>query len=155
MKTDVYTPAELPPEALAHWRSLQQAHPTFAGPCFHPRLFASLSEFMPGIRIAVATHDSGARGYMPFLQLDRERIARPIPACDYQGIVADPAVRWDVREILRGLKLLAWDLETLACATSILPQAALRDPARRASCWRAATTGTWITRGQPERAGAT
>ena len=67
------------------------------------------------------THDSGAQGFLPFVQTGGERIARPVPACDYQGIVADPEVEWDMQEILRNLNLVAWDFETLIHVASTHP----------------------------------
>ena len=120
MRAEVFAPAEFSADLQTEWRTTQKSCPPLAGPCFHPSLFLAVAEHVPGIKIAVLTRNSGERAFWPFLQIGGERIARPVPACDYGGIVA-AVEQWDVREILRELNLTTWEFENLISISGARP----------------------------------
>jgi|CXWL01.1.fsa_nt_gi CelD/BcsL family acetyltransferase involved in cellulose biosynthesis len=132
MRIETFSAVDMPSELLARWRDAQQANPAFAGPCFHPLLFQSVAQHVPGVRVAVLTKDSGSGAFLPYLQVPGERIARPVPACDYQGIVAREGESWDMRKILRRLGLLAWEFDNLLPTTGAFqPDFAIRARSQR------------------------
>jgi CelD/BcsL family acetyltransferase involved in cellulose biosynthesis len=56
---------------------------------------------------------------LPFAKDDKNKLALPVPLCDYQAIVGPAGQRWDLDAILAELGLVAWDFEYLVGLESL------------------------------------
>ena len=111
----------LPLELQKDWRRLQLAEPRLAGPCFHPLLYQSIAEHVPGVMVAVRITASGRHAFWPHLQTDGGRTARPVPACDYQSAIAATDEQWDVCGSLRRMNLKRWYFDNLLAFAGAQP----------------------------------
>jgi CelD/BcsL family acetyltransferase involved in cellulose biosynthesis len=120
MKITLLPIHELSDDLCQRWVSVQEANPALAGPCFRPELFLAVGAFHPGVFVAVASDDTGPVGFLPLLRSSRWPVAKRVPMCDYLAIIGPPDRRWDVRGLLRGAGLRAWDVASLVGAESYL-----------------------------------
>lgn len=102
------------------WAGIQLLNPALAGPCFSPELYAAVGRSCPDVHVAIIHDEKKPVGFLPFLKDRRSGIAKPVPLCDYQAIIAPEGLRLDAERILKEAGLRAWDFEHLVGFENII-----------------------------------
>jgi CelD/BcsL family acetyltransferase involved in cellulose biosynthesis len=93
---------------------MQRATPSLANPFLSPEFAVAVSRFRPGAQVAVLTEGQSITGFFPF---ERRRLSVGLPVCGWltpcQGLIHEPGMEWDPRELLRGCRLSAWRFDNL------------------------------------------
>jgi len=113
-------------DMLQSWLDMQISNPDFAGPCFHPELFVAIGKYCPDTYVSIIKRGNEPVGYLPFAKDRRLAVARPVPICDYQFIMGSRSERWDIKMILNGAGLVAWDFDHLAGSLNINSEGLLK-----------------------------
>ena len=98
------------------WSAIQSATPELESPFFRPEFTQAISEVTGNVFVGVI-HDSSGRpaGFFPF-QLECPGYGKSLEMCDYQGLIAPPVLKWDVRALIRKCGLKVWEFEHLCTA---------------------------------------
>ena len=105
MKIDVVRPSQLTTGAIARWAALQAADPAldspFLSPCWPRALDAAQGPQTPdrGIRVAVLGGLADPRGFMAARVGAFTAMPAGAPMCDYPGLVAEPGLAVEPRQI--------------------------------------------------------
>lgn len=109
MKIDVVRPWELTAVAVERWMALQAADPALESPFLSPhwpRAVARAQGPTPGdrgLRVAVLGGLDAPKGFLAAKVGPSTAMPAGAPMCDYQGLVAEPGLEIDPREIVRAL----------------------------------------------------
>jgi len=114
VRVSLIRPSELGPAEIAAWQFMQQATPSLANPFLSPEFVLAVGRFRPGAQVAVLTEGQSITGFFPF---ERRRLSVGVPVCGWltpcQGLIHEPGMQWDPRELLRGCRLSAWRFDNL------------------------------------------
>lgn len=115
MHTTVIPIKELSQKMQEKWREIQAANINLSGPCFAPELFLAVGKYLPNVYVAILSENNKVLGFLPFFKEKNKllSIAKPIFLCDYQIIIGPASYKWDVKAILKGAGLDAWDFKHL------------------------------------------
>ncbi len=106
---DALPPSCLPTEDAAAWRAIQAADPALGSPFLSPDWALAVERAQggerSGVRVLRIEAEDGAKGF--FSVRRRGAVAMPTgaPMCDYQGLVAEPGLVVEAREILEALQV--------------------------------------------------
>ncbi|MDO8296462.1 MAG: GNAT family N-acetyltransferase [Caulobacter sp.] len=103
MKIDVVRPWELSDTAVARWSALQAADPGLESPFLSPHWARSVARAQgpdSGLRVAVLGGLDNPRGFMAARVGAFTAMPPGAPMCDYQGLVAEPGLTVDPRQIV-------------------------------------------------------
>jgi CelD/BcsL family acetyltransferase involved in cellulose biosynthesis len=116
MKIEVLKPQELSAGHLATWARLQ-GEDALATPFLSPRWVQTLAEAggpdRKQARIAVIEQDGETVGFLPARCSRFTAMPLGAPLCDYQGMVGEPWLRLDPREIVAALGVARLDFDKL------------------------------------------
>src|SRR5579875_735653 len=116
MKIEVLAPQELSADQIAAWTRLQGDGP-LATPFLSPRWVRTLAEAggpdRKQARVAVLEEDGQTVGFLPARCARFTAMPPGAPLCDYQGLVAEPWLRLDPREIVAALGVARLDFDKL------------------------------------------
>lgn len=114
MSVTVVHPSELGPSELDRWRALQRAVPALGNPFLAPEFTVAVGRLRPQARVAVLSEGSRIVGFFPF---ERRALGHGVPIAagltDAQGLVHEPGLEWDARELLRACGLATWEFDHL------------------------------------------
>jgi CelD/BcsL family acetyltransferase involved in cellulose biosynthesis len=114
MRITVVHPSELGARELGRWREMQRATPTLANPFLAPEFTVAVGRLQPRARVAVLWQGPEIRGLFPF---ERRGLGHGVPIAagltDAQGLVHDPGLEWDPRQLLRACGLTLWEFDHL------------------------------------------
>jgi CelD/BcsL family acetyltransferase involved in cellulose biosynthesis len=114
LEVGVIPAGELTSEQSERWTLIQEAEPTLANPFFRPEFTRIVAEVRDDAWVCVLTEAGEARGFFPF---QRGRLPAGIPIgggrSNYQGVIAERALEWDVPALLRGCGLRVYDFDHL------------------------------------------
>ena len=132
VKIEVLTPQELSDSDVAAWTRLQRDG-GLESPFMSPKWVRTLARCggpdREHLKIARLTQDGETVGFLPARVARRTAMPPGAPLCDYQGLIADPRVRCDVREVVSAFGVARFDFDKL-----LADQAAFRNFARGGSC---------------------
>ena len=101
-------------QEIEDWRTLQESNPDLRNPMFAPEFVQAVASVREDVRVAVIRRGSTTVGFFPF---QCKGVCRGVPVggivSDYHGLVCGPNFKCDVRELLRGCGLVAWDFDRL------------------------------------------
>lgn len=125
-------PSELTPGEVARWSALQT--PGLDSPFLSPHWAQAVERARPAgsrrTRVAIL-RDGKHEGYMAVRVAGATAMPAGAPMCDYQGVVAHPELKIDVRSLVSGLGVRRLDFSHM-----LAEQAAFTDYARtRDSSW--------------------
>lgn len=114
MKLEVVRFRELSATHRARWAEWQAADAALASPYFHPEFTEAVAAVRDEVFVAVL--GDGA-GFLPF-ERGRWGIGRAVGGIisDYHGVIAQPGLAFDPRELVRGCELRAWYFDHLPAA---------------------------------------
>ncbi|MCE9589707.1 MAG: GNAT family N-acetyltransferase [Planctomycetes bacterium] len=112
MKLNVLPADQLTPEHIASWARLHADNPTLASAYFHPAFTQAVAAVRRDVEVGVMEEAGTIVGFFPF-QRGRLGIAKPVGGIvsDFQGVIAEPDLVFDPRELLLGCCLNAWDFD--------------------------------------------
>lgn len=95
--------AELGEAERQLWRALRAAHPHLGGPYFDLRYVETAERVAPDGGVAVIRRGGRTVGFFPFQR--RGGALQPLgaPMSDFHGLIADPAERLDLGQVVRAL----------------------------------------------------
>jgi CelD/BcsL family acetyltransferase involved in cellulose biosynthesis len=116
MQVSVIDGRGLTADHVGAWSVIQSSTPELESPFFRPEFTQAISEVTGNVFVGVI-HDSSGRpaGFFPF-QLQRPGFGKSLEMCDYQGLIAPPALQWDVRALIRKCGLKVWEFDHLCTA---------------------------------------
>jgi CelD/BcsL family acetyltransferase involved in cellulose biosynthesis/trans-aconitate methyltransferase len=108
--------ASLGPAELACWDDIRRTTPGLESPFFTYEFCALVASVRSDARVGVLADSRSLAGFFPF-QRDKTGHARPVGGklSDYHGVIANPDLRWDARELLRAMHLRSYSFDHLAC----------------------------------------
>lgn len=115
MQIDVVRPWELTAFAVERWAALQAADPTLDSPFLSPHwpraVARAQGQNVPdrGLRVAVLGGLGDPRGFIAARVGPFTAMPAGSPMCDYQGLVAEPGLTLDPREIARAFGVGRFD----------------------------------------------
>jgi CelD/BcsL family acetyltransferase involved in cellulose biosynthesis len=116
MKIEVLSPHDLTDSDVAAWARLQ-GETALASPFLSHRWIETLDRSggpdRKRIKIAVLYDDDRVVGFLPARCSRFTALAPGAPLCDYQGLIAEPWVRIDPREIVAALGVARLDFDKL------------------------------------------
>lgn len=122
MDVELLRPHELSPAQLASWSALQERRGELASPFFRPEFTLAVADVRDDVLVAELADGSRVAGFFPF---QRSRLGRGSPVgggrSNCHGVVADPGLDLDARELVRRCGLRVFDFHQLP-----LSQGALR-----------------------------
>jgi CelD/BcsL family acetyltransferase involved in cellulose biosynthesis len=104
----------LTPDQIAHWSRIQQGDSTLSSPFFCPEFTSIVASARDDVLVAVLEQDGRPAGFFPF-QRGRWGVGRPVgwQISDYQGVIAEPGMRWNAKQLLRACGLKTWEFDHL------------------------------------------
>ncbi len=123
--------SELDERMLDAWRNIQNENPEFRHPLLCPEFTIAVADVREDVEIAVFFNGTQAVGFFPYHR-DRNNVAFPIAdeVSDFHAVVIAPELVWEPEEILRELKLVAFNFHHLPVfQKEFTPYHALTDPA--------------------------
>ncbi|MGY1635538.1 GNAT family N-acetyltransferase [Geodermatophilus sp. SYSU D00742] len=127
MTVTVVHPSELGPGELERWRALQRLAPGAANPFLAPEFTVAVGRLLPRARVAVISEGTRIVGFFPF---ERRALGHGLPIAagltDAQGLVHEPGLDWDARELLRACGLVTWEFDHLVGQSPFAPFSAFR-----------------------------
>ena len=114
MNTTIIPGKSLTPEHLLLWSDFQQANAALANPFFCPEFTSAVAAVRNDVWIGLVKEAGKVVGFFPF-QRGKLPIGQPVgyTLCDYQGLIVQPGLDWDVAELLRGCGLKIWNFDNL------------------------------------------
>jgi CelD/BcsL family acetyltransferase involved in cellulose biosynthesis len=113
VEIDILRPQLMPAEMVAHWRALQTADLALDSPFLTPEWPQAVERAQQnvdrGVRVAVLYETGQARGYMAVRAGSQTAMAAGAPLCDYQGLIAEPGVVFDPRQMVQALGVGRFD----------------------------------------------
>ncbi|HPA37675.1 MAG TPA: GNAT family N-acetyltransferase [Phenylobacterium sp.] len=128
MEIEVLRPQDLSPARMERWRELQASDIRLDSPFLSPQ-WARAVERAQGegarhVRVAVLRQDGRDVGYFAARAGSVTAMPAGAPMCDYQGLVAEPGVKIDARELVEALGVNRFDFcHMLAEDQSFAPHA--------------------------------
>ncbi len=114
MKVEVVRPGELSPADVSTWRRLQALRPAWANPFLAPEFTQAVGRVRPSTRVAVLSEGRRTVGFFPF---ERHLLGHGGPVGgwlnDCQGLIYEPDLEWDPRDLIRRCGLAAWEFDHL------------------------------------------
>lgn len=128
MEIDIVRPQSLSPVLAATWRTMQGRRADWDSPFLSPDWPAAVERAERGcdrgVRIAVMHEAGEPQGFIAVRVGAFAAMAAGAPLCDYQGLVAAPAVRLDPRALVRALGVGRFDFtHMLQSEPAFLPYA--------------------------------
>ncbi len=122
MEIDILRPQLMPQEMIAHWRALQDADialdSPFLGPHWPQAVERAQAPEDRGVRVAVLFEGGRPRGYIAVRAQSFTAMAAGAPLCDYQGLVAEPGVVFDPRQLVQALGVGRFDFSHMLAGQS-------------------------------------
>jgi CelD/BcsL family acetyltransferase involved in cellulose biosynthesis len=116
LEIDVVRPLDLTASALDQWSALQACDPALDSPFFSPhwaRAVARAQEASPSahgaIKVARVSDHGRPVGFLPVRAGAATAMPAGAPMCDYQGLVAEPGLQVDGRDLVRALGVGRFD----------------------------------------------
>jgi CelD/BcsL family acetyltransferase involved in cellulose biosynthesis/SAM-dependent methyltransferase len=102
------------------WTEIRLAAPGLDSPFFTYEFCALVAAVRADVRVAVLGDSGLISGFFPF-QRDKAGRGRPLGGklSDYHGVIADPDLAWDARELLRALQLRSYSFDHLALPSGV------------------------------------
>jgi CelD/BcsL family acetyltransferase involved in cellulose biosynthesis len=114
MRITVVHPRDLGEPEQARWRSIQRATPSLLNPFLSPEFTVAVGSVRSRARVAVMTDGPDVVGFFPF---ERGGFGQGLPIGaghnDCQGLILDPGLDFDPRELLRACGLAVWEFDHL------------------------------------------
>lgn len=114
MKVEVVRPGELSPADVSTWRRLQALRPAWANPFLAPEFTQAVGRVRPSTRVAVLSEGRRTVGFFPF---ERHLLGHGGPVGgwlnDCQGLIYEPDLEWDPRDLIRRCALSIWEFDHL------------------------------------------
>lgn len=106
--------SELTPDLEQRWLEIHSRTPALGSPYFTPHFFKAVASVRGDAQVSVLRDQGRIVGFFPF-QRSRLGIGGPLGGhfSDYQAVIAEPEVEWDVVEILRASGLSVWRFDHL------------------------------------------
>ncbi|MFM7182020.1 MAG: GNAT family N-acetyltransferase [Verrucomicrobiales bacterium] len=117
MQISVIDGRSLTADHVEAWSAIQSSVPELESPFFRPEFTQAIAEVTGGNVFVGVIHEPSGRpgGYFPF-QLERPGFGKNLEMCDYQGLIAPPVLKWDVRALIRKCGLKVWEFDHLCTA---------------------------------------
>jgi CelD/BcsL family acetyltransferase involved in cellulose biosynthesis len=132
VKIEILAPQDLTNADVAAWTRLQ-GDDALASPFLSPKWVQTLARCggpdRKQLKIARLRDDGEAVGFMPARVARLTALPPGAPLCDYQGLVAEPRLRFDPREVVQAFGVARFDFDKL-----LADQAVFRSFARGGSC---------------------
>ncbi len=113
VEIEVVRPSELTAEQIGQWTRLQTMGEALGSPFLSPHwpraVQAAQWPDQDTIRVAILRKGRQTRGFFPARVKGGVGMAAGSPMCDYQGLIAEPGLAVDVRQILGALGLDRYD----------------------------------------------
>ncbi len=107
MEFEVLRPQQLPPRMFAHWRELQRLERGWDSPFLSPLWSRAVEEARGkvdgGLRVVALNQGGRPRGYLAVSVGLVTAMAAGSAMCDYEGVVSEPGVVFDPRELAPAL----------------------------------------------------
>ena len=100
---------------VERWREIQTSDPRYSSPFLTVGYTQLVARCCEGVRVGILEKPRGRPvGFFPF-QLVAPRQAKPVGTifCDYQAVIVEPDVSWNVKELLTYCGLDRWDFDHL------------------------------------------
>ncbi len=114
----VLRPAELEPRHWSAWNRFIAGNPLLSSPLFSPEYCLAVSETVPNVFVGILENEGEPVAFLPFERGD-DRIGKRLHLCDFQGLIALPETKIDIRWFIRKCGLRAWDFDHLLAAQEV------------------------------------
>jgi CelD/BcsL family acetyltransferase involved in cellulose biosynthesis len=114
MNITVTSPLDLGDSDIKRWHELQATDPSLANPFLAPEFTLGVARFRDDVRVAVVEDGGQTVAFFPY-ERHAGGIGHPVGflLTDLQGIVAEPGLALDPKQLLRACKLGVWDFDHL------------------------------------------
>lgn len=105
---------QLDSRLIEEWCRIQEAEPSLGSPFFRPEFTLAVAAARSDAYVAILEQNGAVAGFFAY-QRGRRAVGGPVGGerSNYQGVIAPPALRWDVGRLLRGCGLRIWDFDHL------------------------------------------
>lgn len=119
MKIAVLNVRDMTPSHWERWRALQDGNPELNSPFFcadYARIAGSVRD---DVFVGILGSSAEPQGFFPF-QRGRSRLGYPVGSrlSDFQGLIADRDLPFDVCELMRACGLASWEFNALLASQS-------------------------------------
>jgi CelD/BcsL family acetyltransferase involved in cellulose biosynthesis len=114
MKVTLIPAQELSDDLVLVWLKLRQANPDLASPYFDPEFTRIISSVRDDVAVAVIESEREISALFPF-QRERNGLGEPVGGIisDYHGLICAQDFRFSPMELLRQVRLSAWNFDHL------------------------------------------
>jgi CelD/BcsL family acetyltransferase involved in cellulose biosynthesis len=136
MNIDVVSARDLSGDLVARWEEVLQQAPELDSPYFRPEYTRAVGAVRDNVEIGIIRDGGRLVGFFPFERV-HGCIARPVGGrlSDYQAVIAPRDANWQVRDLMHGCGLRAWEFDhQLAVQQQLAPHFAEVSPSWRIDC---------------------
>jgi CelD/BcsL family acetyltransferase involved in cellulose biosynthesis len=127
MRIDVIDARELSTKLVASWIALQSTNATIDSPFFRPEYAQAIGDMLGRVEVAVLEDCGSVVGFFPFYR-SRTNVGWPLPLSEFQGLILQPGVAVQARELIHSCGLSAWHFDqALASQAVFQPHHWVRD----------------------------
>lgn len=114
MRISVIPGREVDNSNMEIWRKIQQDNPSLESPYFCPQYTMLASQTRDDIYVGVIEENNKVLGFFPF-QRRSDFAAGPVsgPLSDYHGLIIEPELEIDTKDMLRQCHLKSWEFNHL------------------------------------------
>lgn len=112
MSVSVVPAGSVPPDLLTTWTRIILDAPGLSSPFFSPAFVGTVASVIPDVYVGVLRRGGRAVAFLPF-ERNRLGVGKRLRMSDYQGVIAEPGLSLDPRELIKACGLRAWDFDHL------------------------------------------
>ncbi|HEY7486978.1 MAG TPA: GNAT family N-acetyltransferase [Streptosporangiaceae bacterium] len=105
-------PLDLGDAEIKRWRALQETDPLLGSPFLSPEFTQAVGTFRDNVRVAVVTDGPDVVAFFPY-ERGPLGVGHPVGfgLTDLQGIIAEPDLELDAKDLLKACGLSVWDFD--------------------------------------------
>lgn len=125
MSLNVVPARSLTPDHVTTWRRLQRAYPELRSPFLHPGYTQAVAAIQDGVEVIIFESAGEPVAFLPFQRQARHTaLSVGGKLCDYQGVIGDPTIDWDVAGAMRAADVTSWFFDHQIVSRGLFEQAA-------------------------------
>jgi CelD/BcsL family acetyltransferase involved in cellulose biosynthesis len=118
MNITLHRPDELTADIIAAWERLQQSHPAYRSPYFHPQFTQCVAAVRDDVEVAVLGDGTETQGVFPFQRGPGRGEGRPVGGrmSDFHGVLLAPGTNVSLDALMTGCRLRSFAFDHLIVA---------------------------------------